>query len=280
MNLRRFAIASLLALGLAACERVEAGNVGVKVNLLGDDKGVQGEVVGVGRYWLGWNEELFIFPTFTQTATWKNDGQGQNEEITFQTVDGMVVSADVGITYRVDPEKVSTLFQRYRKGIDEITDVYLRNIVRDEFNRVASVKSVEYVYGAGKDELRKQVEEATRTRVSDIGLVVESVYVIGSFRFPTEVVNAINMKIQATQQAQQRQNEVATAKAEADKRIEQARGEAESIRLNAIAQAEANRIIAQSLTPEIVQFQAIQKWNGILPNVTGGAVPMINIGGK
>ncbi|EPU4761179.1 SPFH domain-containing protein, partial [Shigella flexneri] len=43
----------LLTTGLVGCDRVEPGNVGIKVNKLGDDKGV-GEVVGVGRYWTGW----------------------------------------------------------------------------------------------------------------------------------------------------------------------------------------------------------------------------------
>ncbi len=53
-------IIALSAIGLVGCDRVEPGNVGIKVNKLGDDKGV-GEVVGVGRYWTGWNTEVYIF---------------------------------------------------------------------------------------------------------------------------------------------------------------------------------------------------------------------------
>ncbi len=53
-----FALAIVLpTIGLVGCDRVEPGNVGIKVNKLGDDKGV-GEVVGVGRYWTGWNTEV------------------------------------------------------------------------------------------------------------------------------------------------------------------------------------------------------------------------------
>ena len=51
-------------------EKVEAGYVGIKVNMLGSDKGVDSEVLGVGRYWIGWNQELFKFPTFQQTVSW------------------------------------------------------------------------------------------------------------------------------------------------------------------------------------------------------------------
>lgn len=53
-----FALAIVLpTIGLVGCDRVEPGNVGIKINKLGDDKGV-GEVVGVGRYWTGWNTEV------------------------------------------------------------------------------------------------------------------------------------------------------------------------------------------------------------------------------
>ena len=46
-----FALALVLpTIGLVGCDRVESGNVGIKLTKLGDDKGV-GEVVGVGRYW-------------------------------------------------------------------------------------------------------------------------------------------------------------------------------------------------------------------------------------
>lgn len=92
------------------------------------------------------------------------------------------------------------------------------------------------------------------------------------------MVGALNAKVEATQQAQQRQNEVATAKAEADKKIEAARGEAESIRLRAEAQAAANEKLARSLTPSLVQYTALQKWNGELPKFTGnGAIPLIDL---
>ena len=60
----------LLPFITTGCSKVEAGYVGVKVYLLGGSKGVDSEVVGVGRYWVGWNEELYKFPTFQQTVVW------------------------------------------------------------------------------------------------------------------------------------------------------------------------------------------------------------------
>jgi regulator of protease activity HflC (stomatin/prohibitin superfamily) len=287
----KIAVAIACLLGVAACTKVPAGNVGVKVYLLGNSKGVDVEELSPGRYWIGINEELYLFPTFAQTYTWtrewvdeNSDGKAQQDEladesISFQTKEGLVVSADVGITYNVDPTKVSVLFQKYRKGIDEITDLYLRNMVKDALVTAASTRPIEAVYGVGKAELLKEVETNVREQVAPFGIQIEKLYWAGEFRLPGTVVASINAKIEATQKAQQRENEVAQAKAEADKKIEEARGEAESRLINAKSEAESIRIKGTALAenPKLVELSAIEKWNGVLPTITGGAVPFVNV---
>jgi regulator of protease activity HflC (stomatin/prohibitin superfamily) len=266
---------------LTQLERVEAGYVGVKVDLLGDDKGVIGEEVGPGRYWVGINEDLYRFPTFSQNETWtseQTDGSPAGEGFTFQSNKGLDISADIGITYSVDPEKVSILFQRYRKGIDEITDTYMRNMVRDSLANETSKMAVEAIYGEGKADLMDRVEDTVRAEVAPHGIIVEKLYWIGKLGLPNEVITAINSEITSNSQARQRANEVATADAEANKERKRANGEADAILAVATAQAEANKLLNDTLTPELVQYQAMQKWNGVLPLMTGGdATPMINI---
>lgn len=272
-------LASVLA--ISACSYVPAGTVGVKVNLLGGEKGVDSEVLPVGRYWIGWNEELYLFPVFMQNYVWTKDsteGSQNDESISFQTADGMTANADVGISYSIDPSKVDVIFQTYRRGVDEITDTFLRNMVRDSLVKAASTKNIEYVYGAGKAELMATVQEDVAAQVAPIGIKIEKIYWIGEIRLPAVVLDSINNKNAATQMAQQRQNEVAQAKAEADKKIEEARGQAESLLRVAEAQAKANKILAESLTPEFVQYQAITKWDGVLPKFTGSAaVPFVDV---
>jgi regulator of protease activity HflC (stomatin/prohibitin superfamily) len=270
-----------VVMGTTACSKVPAGNVGIKVYLLGGNKGVDTEELGVGRHWIGINEDLYIFPTFTQNYVWTKDpkeGSKNDESLTFQTIEGMSVNADVGISYHIDPVKVSLIFQKYRKGIDEITDIFLRNMVRDAFVQVASTRAVEDIYGAKKAEIVSQVESMVKNQVRGIGIEIERIYLIGNMRLPDQVVKALNEKIQATQRAQQRENEIREADAEAQKKIAQAKGIAESIKLQAEAQAEANIKLAKSITPELVQYKAIEKWDGILPKLTGSnAIPMIDL---
>ncbi len=281
MKLRTIALMTVLVGSVAACSYVPAGNVGVKVNLLGGEKGVDTEELGVGRYWIGFNEELYLFPTFMQNYEWTADsrpGSETDESLSFQTADGNTATADIGISYSIDPTRVTEIFEKYRRGVDEITDTFLRNMVRDSLVRMASTKSIEYVYGAGKAELIAAVQADVTAQVAPIGINIDKIYWLGKIVLPGTIEESINSKNAATQKAQQRLNEVQQSKAEADKKIEEARGDAESLLKVAEAQAKANRLLADSLTPEFVQYQAITKWNGELPKMTGSAaVPFIDV---
>lgn len=278
--LKRIGLAVFALAALAACDQVPVGYVGIKVHQLGGSKGVDQEVVTPGRVWVGWNEVLFVFPTFTQNYMWdaaKTKESPGDESITFQTREGLNVNSDIGIQYTLKPDKIPYIFQRYRRGITEITNVFLRNEVRDALVNEASKMEVESIYGVGKSAFIDAVEKSVREKVEPQGIIVEKIYVIGEFRLPPNVVQSINAKIAATQMAQQRENEVRQAKAEADKSIEAARGRAESVRIEAEAQAKANRMLAESVSDSLIQFQAVQKWDGNLPQVVGGAVPMISV---
>lgn len=283
-NWKQFAGIALVGVSLAACSTVPAGHVGVKVYLLGGSKGVDSEELGVGRYWIGMNEQLYIFPTYMQNYTWTRepDATGtEDESISFQTVEGMTANADVGISYQLDPTKINKIFQTYRRGVDEITDTFLRNMVRDALVKQASTKPIEYIYGAGKAELLAAVQADVQKQTVDIGIKIDKIYWIGEIRLPETVIASINAKNAATQMAQQRQNEVAQARAEAEKKVAEAKGEADSILLKAKAQAEANRELSASITGDLVQYRALEKWDGVLPRMTGSsAVPFINVDPK
>jgi regulator of protease activity HflC (stomatin/prohibitin superfamily) len=259
--------------------------------MLGGSKGVDAEEVGVGRYWLSWNDELFLFPTYTQNDTWS----GEKESITFQTKEGLNVNADIGISYHIDPSKVTTVFQKYRKGIDEISEVYLRNMVRDALVKAASTQDVETVYGQGKTELLANVEENVRKEVEPIGIIIEHIYWVGTLKLPDTVVENINAKINATQRAMTRENEIQQTKAEAQKQIEAAKGEAESKLAVARAEAESVKIRGEAeasaikaksdalnASPQLVQYEIAKNWDGKLPVTTMGSssIPMLNIPGK
>lgn len=272
----KLTLLAVLLLTLQACDKVPAGYRGVKVNLYGSDKGVDEQSLGVGRYYIGWNSELYLFPTFLQNYSWKGE-----QAITMQTSEGLSIRTDAGITYSIQPDNVVKVFQKYRLGIDEITNTFLHNMVRDAMNEVASTMTVEQIYGSQKEVFISQVNNIVKKEASTNGIDVDKIYLVGSFELPSTVVASINAKIQAAQNAMKVENEVATAKAEAQKTIVEAQARGQQILINAESQAKANKILAESLTPGFVQYQAILKWDGKLPKVSGTTpVPFINIQGK
>ncbi len=263
-------------IGLTSCSKVPAGYRGVIVNLYGNDKGVSELSVGVGRYYLGWNRELYLFPTFLQNYSWTGD-----QSITMQTSEGLSIRTDAGITYSIKPDNIVKVFTKYRLGIEEITNTFLHNMVRDAMNEVASTMTVEQIYGAQKEAFISKVNQIVKAEGLNTGIEVDKIYLVGSFYLPPTVVGSINSKIQASQNAMKVENEVATARAEAQKTIVEAEARGKQILINAESQAKANKILAESLTPEFVHYQAILKWNGQLPKMTGSqAIPFVNIQGK
>lgn len=165
----KMAVIGLMVMSVTACDNVPVGNLGIKVNKLGGDKGVSQETLSPGRYWIGMNEELFLFPTFTTTDTY--DGK---DTIAFQTKEGMQVSADVGVTFAFAPEKIPDLFQKFRKGSSEISDIYLRRNVQDAFAELATAYDTESVYSNKKAELVALAERRVKEQMAPLGIIVEN----------------------------------------------------------------------------------------------------------
>ena len=242
---------------------IEAGYVGVKVDKLGSDKGVQKEVLPVGRYFPTFNEEIYDFPTFQVNYVFtaaSDEGSKNNEQFTFQTAEGMECSCDLGVAMHFDVVKIPEMFQTYRKGVDEIREIVIRREIRDAINRVGGGMPVESVYGAGKGKLIDSVKSIVRGKLNPHGIIVDDISLIGSIRIPEGILKALNAKVEMNQDAEKARNEVAKAEAKAKTLLVQAQ-----------AEAEANRLRQQTLTPMLLQQQFIQKWDGKLP--VYGTVP-------
>lgn len=282
-------IGCILLVGVLLClEKVPAGYVGVRVNLFGTDRGVDYEVLGVGRYVINpFTQEIYLFPVFQQTKEWtlNKDSEGW---FGYQSVDGTKLSVDASISYSVDANKVGILFETYRKGIDEITDLYLHNIIRDSINNYASDKNTEYLYGSGKSDMRNAITSQVRYKMSPIGINLDYFALTSDVKLPPEIRSAIDAKVKAGQDAIKKETEVQAAKAEAEKAVATAEGEARSkkaladanaytIIKEAEAQKKANELLASSLTKELIDYNVAVKWDGKLPTVSGGNTPLIKL---
>lgn len=271
----RILVPSVLGIALllfgSSVSFIRPGYVGVKVNLFGDSKGVDNKELTVGAHFVPPWKSIYRFPVFEQNHCWE-----QSEGFQFQTSDGMVVFADIGVTYRIRPEMVHQIFCRYRRGIEEITGIFLRNYIRDALNKAASHYKIEDLYSTEKEAFFEDIQRHVGAELREIGIEVSRIYLIGRFHFPDAVVAALNRKIEAMQRAEQRENELREAEAEARKQIAAAEGRSQSVLVEAKAKAEANRMVSESLTEEIIKISAIERWDGRLPMVQGGeGMPML-----
>lgn len=269
-GLGAFVFTFMICFYLFFVARIPPGNVGVVVNMMGNDQGVESKELHVGLHVIAPWKEIFRFPTFEQNHTWEG-----RESFLFQTQEGLAVSVAVGITYHLEADHIPILFQKYRRGMDEITDIFIHNNIRDAINRAGGHLKVEDLYGSSKDLFFDTVQQSVQNSLGPIGISVSRVYLIGRLHFPDNVVAALNAKIEATQRAQQRENELREAEAEAKKQIAAAQGRAESVLVEARSKAEANLLLAKSVTPQLVQYQAVQKWDGKLPNTLAGDMPFM-----
>jgi regulator of protease activity HflC (stomatin/prohibitin superfamily) len=255
---------------ITGCTRIPPGYVGIKVNMAGDDRGVNDIPLQTG--WVFYNvltQKVFEYPTFVQTAVWtrnKDEGSPMNEEVTFNTREGLIMTGDISFSYSLVQDRVPAFYVKFRSDdLNRFTHGFLRNIARDVFNDTGSRFAVEEVYGPKKAEFLQEVRRQIQNEVRGIGVTLEQFGFIGAPRPPDNVIEALNSKVAATQNAMRAENELRQAEAEARKAVAKARGE-----------AEANRILAQSITPQLVQWrqlqiteQAIAKWNGARPMVEG-----------
>lgn len=288
----------VVALTAGGCTRIEPGYAGIKVNLSGTDKGVENTPVVTGwQFYNPLSTKVIEYPIFVQTATWtqsQGEGAGLNEEISFNSKENMRIAADISLSYKIERDKVPNFYVTYRADdLATFTHGYMRSVARNSFNEVGGHYAVEDILGPKQDEFLEAIKVRINSHLKNVGVVIEQFGFIGAPRAPTQITDAINAKIAATQSAQKAENELRTSEAEAKKAIARAQGEAASQIARAegaakakIAMAEgeakANQLMAQSITPALlewrrlaIQEQAVNKWDGKRPTVEGTGSGML-----
>lgn len=273
----------LLGFGITSCNRVGPGYVGIVVSMAGDNRGVQDIPVETG--WVFVNpitQKVLEYPTFVQTVVLtRNESEGSsiNEEISYSSREGMAITSDISFSYSLKADKVPSFFVKFRHDdLVLFTHGFLKNVIRDKFTELAGKFSVEQNIGDKKDSILTAVRTAVQAEVENVGVVIEQFGFVGNPRPPQAVVDALNMKVQATQIAIQTENELRTAKAAAAKVVAEADGTAQARITNAKGEAEANRILSNSITPALIQWKQLgiqEKWDGALPSVMGSSSGMI-----
>ncbi|WP_042375535.1 prohibitin family protein [Neobacillus jeddahensis] len=248
----------IIVLGFASATTVESGNRGVLLQF----GAVKPTILTEGLH--------FKLP-FIQTVQ-QVEVRVQKEESsqTAASKDLQMVTANVAVNYSVDPGSVNTLYQEI--GLD-----YRSRIVDPAI--AESLKAVTAQYTAEeliskRPEVSAKVKEMLGVKLTKYFMILEDIN-IKEFAFSEEFNKAIESKQTAEQNALRAQRDLERIKIEAEQKVAQAGAEAEALRLK-----------KQEVTPELIQLKqievqekALEKWDGRLPSVTGGATPFIDVNG-
>jgi len=269
----------IVFLSIAGCNRIDAGHVGIKVNLYGSDKGVSDVTEVNGMVWYNrWYTEVYEVPTYVQNAVYTHDEvdeSEENEEFRVTTKDGMVARFDLSMNYLTPEDRVVGIFKKYRKPVKDLEKGVIRTFLRDAFNNVASFYTAENLYEK-RAEFESQAQEHARETLEKEGFIVEQIVILNEIRLPEDVTQRINDKVKAAQITKQKEEEVKQEEADAMKRVAKQQGisdakvikakaDSTSMLITANAESMAYKLKRQELNSLLIQQQFLDKWDGKLP---------------
>lgn len=296
-------LALILIIGFSICvactERIPAGYVGVVYNMNG---GVDGEVLSQGFKIVAPTKKVTLYSVGLEqsylTAGKMGDSR-DDESFKIPTSDGKTVTVDLEFSYMFDQTRVSDTFIRF-KGMsgEEIKDTFIKPKVKAWTQEVSANYPVTDIFGDQRTAINEALDSHLKAKFDEYGIIIDTVN-FTDISVDPETQAAIQKKVNAQQELELANIEAQTAKIQAEKDREVARiqaekdrevaeisaeqkviaaeGEAEALRIASEAQAEANKQIAASLTPSLIEKIKYEQWNGVMPSVQGANGVIVDV---
>lgn len=256
-----------LILCVTSCyTRVDAGHEGIKVNLYGDNKGVDDVELVTGAVWYNpITTAVYEYPTFVQTVDY--------EPFAFNSKDGSMFTFDPTIMLQIEHGAAPEVFVKYRKKLDEVLNVTLVPVIHDAFKEEINSRQDNDLISM-QTEFQNAIESRLAEELGKENFIV--LKVTTGIKYPDALVESINEKNRALQDELKIINQQKVAEAEAKKNITIAEGNAAVKKIQADAEAYYNRTVSASLSSNLVNMKALEKWDGKTPIVSGGSNAFID----
>ncbi len=257
---------------------ITPGNVGVVFNRINGSL----RTIPQGIAWrIPFMTTVKNYPVALRTYTMvKRSIEGSDvadDSIDLPTLEGQHIRQDISVTYNTDETKAAQVFQSFRGAdIEEIENTFIRRTIITAAQNVAGQMSLTEIIASKRNQFQDSVQKDLLEEFDKMGFIVDKVN-LGASHLPETLEDQLQQKMAAQQQAQQAEYELQRQQLLAKAQVAKAEGEAQSTLVRAKADAEAYQLMQSSLTPNVVQKLAVEKWNGILPQITGGATPIIDM---
>lgn len=275
-------IIALVVIVLFVCTvRIPAGYVGVVYNMNG---GISDRTLTQGFHVISPTQNVTTYSIGIEQSylTASKDGDSNDDEsFEVPSNDGKGLTVDMTFTYRYDADRVADTFTRFKgQSGKDVKNSFIKPNIMSWTKEVTAKYSVIDLLGDKRATLNSELTDYLKQKFEPYGIVIESVSLI-NIDPDEETRSAVQKKVNAQQDLElakieqqtanvnaEKEKEVAITKANQEKETAQINAEAKLI--EAQAQADANRLISQSLTPELIRQQMYDKWDGKLPTVQAG----------
>lgn len=229
---------------LASCTRIDAGHEGILIKQYGSEKGVQDVSLVTGRVWYNpWTEDVEQYATFIQTIDY--------DAFNVNAKDGSEFIVDPTLSFNIVSGNSPRIFSKYRKDLEEVGKTTILNYVKDAFRLQMNKYTTDEIV-SNREKFENDVQKSLANVLQEEGFKLEQL--TSGLKYPQTIVDAVNDKNKAVQDAMKVENELRVAEAQAKKLIVQAE-----------AEKKANELKQVSLTPLLIQQQFIDKWDGHTP---------------
>ena len=243
-----------------AIEKVDAGNKGLKVNLIGNQRGVSSYQYKTG--WVlynTWTEQMLEFPIYQQHIEY--DDQSVILKGGFST------TIKPTFNYSLREDAIGDMFVNLRRPISDVEHGWLKNAIIGAVNDVSNTWEVDSIFN------HRQAFEAAI--VAECNIRLSKWFNVSQLRTnivpPEALQESIIAKTKAIQQAEASRQQAIAAKADGERKVAVARADSAETVINAAAKAKAMELTQQKLTPLYVEFKKVEKWNGELPTTVAGS---------
>lgn len=290
-----------LVLTFMCLEKIPTGYVGVVYNMNG---GVDGEKLSQGWHVISPSKRVTEYSIGIEQSYLTSEDKGdspKDESFSIPTSDGKTVRVNLEFSYRFDEERVTETFTMFKgKSGEEIKDSFIKPKIIAWTQEISANYPVTDIFGDKRTQINAELDVYLRDKFDPYGIIIDTVN-FTDISVDSETAAAIQKKVNAQQELElanieaetalvqaNKDREVAQISAEMEKEVAEiqaeraiieANAEAEALLIAAEAEAEANKEIAASLTPELIEMTKYERWNGELPQVTGGSNPIVAIDG-
>ncbi|MDK2893099.1 prohibitin family protein [Methanohalophilus sp.] len=240
---------------------IGAGEVGVKFSQFG---GVQDDELGEGLHivppWVTVTKYSVRSEVYTMSGKATEGEVVGDDQITALTSEGLTLGMDITVRYRLMADEASSIHQRL--GVNYAEKI-IRPTIKSEIRSVVSGRTALEVYGEQRELVASQMKDRMELALKDDGIIVEEV-LLRNVKLPERVAEAIELKLQADQDAQRMVFVKQKEQLEAERKIIEANGVANSTIIRATGEAEALRILNQELSknPDLINYKYVQMLQG------------------